>query len=217
MKTALVKAEYILRAIPFISDDARRPQICGIYVHPSPIGRGVNVVATNSHILLAQYDESGSCSESDGIIFNPSAEHRTALKGMKWDPGARYAKIEAEGFQGTLRAMLSDEQGDYAPVDASVLGLELIDQAYPDYHRCYPTTIGAPSLAAYNGKYMAVFGRAVPCEGDGGSVMVVCADNAESAALVMWPSRPDISGLLFPMRTGQPLAAAAPEWLFKPK
>lgn len=141
MQITITKPELFAAASYFKSDEETRYYLQGVYVHPSAEG-GVNIVATNGHILFWGHDPEGSTNGGSHIIHcqKPypfkyfSAKHLeiTSDKIATWT-GPRLNEIE-----------LAQE----------------IEGSFPDYQRVIPHhALETEELSNYNSEYLGLIGK----------------------------------------------------------
>lgn len=129
------------------SNEETRHYLQGAYAEPHPV-KGVTLVATDGHKLVAIYDENGFADESAIVKLNPAA-----LKACK--PG-RDERRDVVIYTGSADAIVMMTECDREGVDTkgNKTGAEIltdtpiafskdckVDGTFPDYHRVFPSEI----------------------------------------------------------------------------
>jgi hypothetical protein len=204
------------------SKEETRYYLCGVLVEPHPI-KGVNLVATDGHCLIAIHDENGFADETAIISLgtglkecrNKKRDFRTVTIGTR----EKDAEIH-RAFDESLDAPTE-------PV-ARVYGVR-IDGTFPDYRRVVPgkfTDRSSPFLAGLN---VARFGEigadlanhahgwtARDCGLDRKDSMRLLAEDCENPTaapmLVLWPLMPFAFGMLMPTSFRKEASLTLPTW-----
>lgn len=207
MKEAIfaVKLETALKVRPFISKDATRYYLGGVYVQALN-GGGATCTATDGHRLGIARDADGFCTQSVIAIIPDYVKQPPRLVETAWLVG-----IQTSPRQGCIAVYLADRalsakdvaiQAVSRPDKCEVMaGNAFIDGTFPDISRAVPALKDDAASIAFNPSLLRGFGRQVTLTGNGAvQPHVVKGDD------------PDFFGVIMPMR-GVP--AGVPNW-FEP-
>lgn len=193
----------------FQSKEEIRYYLCGVYVQEHPDG-GAVLVATDGHRMLVARDASGICKRPAIVAIDAKAIARQTGADLK-------IEIDDSG---------AATCGDYKSPKSV-----FIDGTYPDWpHVCRPIVelakkrfYGKPQFApaSFNSRLVASF-RRVPDILDGGErapSMQLISFSPHDPALVLYPDKPHVFGVLMPMRTGEvdPAVPAFMRSILEPK
>lgn len=168
--TVQFKAEYAYKLRQFI--DYKRARIGGIYVHPSPNGEGVNIVATDGVILGVFNDKSGRCDEP--VFLELKKEFLTLCK--------NHPLVIVEGDDAKL---VNDHSSVVAVQPCAVL-----DRQYPDYVSLFRSDFTQHATHCISASKFAKLknaGDTIALHGcrAGGNILVKTND-VNFAGIIMW-------------------------------
>ena len=128
---AKVNAEILSRMLPFVAKGDIRYYLNGVYLEPHHSGKGALLVATDGHVMMVGYDETGECDE----------------------PQIR--EISKPLISEIKKAKNADEQVKFYDDQISFMGLHAsnspIDGKYPDWRRvCGPVQDQGSRQACFN-------------------------------------------------------------------
>ncbi len=175
MKHAYFQANAALMAAAFVSTEATRYYLNGVYVHPVETG-GVNIVATDGHRMLIVHDKHGFASEgmivriptkklTEKSIWKAITTHRMIVVRVD-DTGSRIdvidaplAKPDAEPGKEEAPFDLMAEVGKLAsPFFVASATDVVIDGTFPDYQRVVPEVkLAKKGMPPVNPKYLKDF------------------------------------------------------------
>ena len=216
MKIAF-KAEYLSICAPCVSDEKTRYYLQGVSLS------GWIAAATDGHVMILarlDSDPESVALEPEGcapepIILPLSKDLLRHCREARKDHGTRYVVVSrGEGLKTTIRIVVAN--CGQAAIDAAASGAaaytwetQLIDGVFPDYRAVLPRSETIPPVApAFNLSLLDKFSIAA---GSGGARIV--PTSADKPAAVTF-SRPDVFGVIMPMRNDDHEAPASPPaWL----
>lgn len=196
LATSTINLRILAAASAFASKDEARYYICGVCLEIEP--RAVTYVATDGHRLIAYRDERLDPESPDNLLtgrFIIPTSHCKPHKLDKDDSGE--AKIFGSG-----RLTIAHDFCDvtFLPIDG----------VYVNWRKTVPQAAVSGDLGQYNLKYLAAF------EKFGALVdlpMPFIAHNGKEAPAIVWyPGRPEVLGILMPFKMTDEIAREAPEW-----
>ncbi len=167
------------------STEKTRYYLNGVYVQPHVDG-GVLLVATDAHRMMVAHDASGTCKVAKIVALPKEAMTTPIVRNNE------FVEVDADGVA-TIGVFRSTKT-------------TFIDGTFPDWSRVLtPILNGAkkPSyaLAAFNGNYVASFGKIAELLGtDKSSSIQVVSFSDHNPALILFPRSPEAFGILMPMR-----------------
>lgn len=195
LATSTINLRILAAAVAFASKDEARYYLNGVCLE---IGvRSVTYIATDSRRLIAYRHEKLDPDTPDNLLIGkfiiPTA-HCKPHKLEKDDIG------EAKMF-GNGRVTISHDFCDvtFLPING----------VYPDWRRIIPLANASGELAQYNLEYLAAFKKFADAI-DLPPPFV--AHNGEGPALVWYPNRDDVVGVIMPLKMTDELMRAPPEW-----
>jgi hypothetical protein len=219
MTTISFNADYahILTKQGFVSTEATRYYLCGVYVHPCVNQPGAFLVATDGHRLGCFYDADAQAPMPATVSLSADALRMT--KPHKLDK--RTIRVEAtniskEGFEQTRATggtvTLLDDVGNVLCGKAG----DVVDGTYPDWQRVVPSFAldedKISPLVSYNAAYLAAFGFRHPDMRNGPFITLDQTDG-KGPARVLNAHYPNFLGIIMPGRcTEDSRAAMLPAW-----
>lgn len=139
-----------------------RYYICGVFIEPHPHG-GVNIVATNGHIMGVAHDPDGWCAEPI-IVGDITKPLLSACKKRGLPP----ARAERLWIAKDCAVVSSSQEIEPPPAPFGEAALHsskisIIDGQFPDWRRFMPNdrTVRPAEFPAVNGRYLATVSEAV--------------------------------------------------------
>lgn len=234
-----VSARAFAAAMLAVSTEETRYYLNGVLVEPNPAG-GVNVVATNGHILIAIHDEDG---ETNGTWICPIPSHlrqfllanlepRPDPEEMDGDfyadePGivTTHAKRQPDRikFDGHMASITAPEFAwkENSPIEVVMAAkAQAIDGKFPDWSRVLPRpTDTTPALTDFTlaARYIMEINRAVRIWNDSlATGLRVRAVEKNGPVLFGAYESPAFVSAIMPMRDDAP-ALRVPEWVKAPE
>jgi hypothetical protein len=142
-----VPAAAIARVLPCISTEETRFYLQGVSIEPAPDGKGAYAVATDGHVMAAEFCPDGRITGEKAIIRFPKDVAKHLRAGRK-DVAPRWAVVFGEDI-GTARAFIVEGEDAKQAIDiakaaaaphlihAQWLGAD-IDGSFPDWRRVLP-------------------------------------------------------------------------------
>lgn len=149
-----VNADLFRATALFVSTEATRYYLQGVYIAPHAAG-GAVLVATDGHRLLAAHDVDGTCT-APAIVKLDKVGLSACKRGKNDIPARRVTLADGES-----RAWILSDGKQVAFSDDAI-----VDGAFPGWRRVLPragsNTPDADTLTvgAYNAEYLATFGAA---------------------------------------------------------
>lgn len=144
-----------------------RYYLCGVFIEPHPHG-GVNIVATNGHIMGVAYDPDGWCAEPI-IVGDITKPLLSACKKRGLPP----ARAERLWIAKDCAVVSSSQEIEPPPAPFGEAALHsskisIIDGQFPDWRRVMPNdrTVGPAEFPAVNGGYLAKVSEAAQIMAD---------------------------------------------------
>lgn len=206
MTTITFNADYahILTKQGFVSTEATRYYLRGVYVHPCRNQPGAFLVATDGYRLGCFYDAEAVAPVP--AIVSLSADALRMTKPHKIDK--RVVRVEVLSLsEGPTRAKtgtvtLLDELGNVLCGRAG----DVVDGTFPDWQRVVPSfprpAEESPALvASYNAAYLAAFGFRDPeSRASSGPCITIDQTDGSGPARVRNAHYPNFLGVVMPMR-----------------
>lgn len=202
----IIKAEYARLIQAFQSSEETRYYLNGFLVEPSRNG-GVDIVATDGHVLAVFHDETGSCDKAAIVQLDKTAVAMCkAVKVSRHFTIERYLAVDTETQTATIYHGHPSEGGEAQGSFNRVI----VDGTFPDWRRVVPAMPDKPSKMiareeAWNAGYLAKFGKVTEK-----GCITIAQEDIGCPALVFTP-RTDFFGVVMPMPM-RGAAAALPSW-----
>lgn len=216
---AKVRLDALVRAANCASHDPARPGINGVRVEPYEIDApcGAVVVATNGHILSAEYVRDAICKEGFTITLPAIKILRDAQQSMKSRfrlTRSKMPKIEMQDFDARVVCCIFGDHfsiSDPGP-DGMSPGLELKfpfgfspvnDSGFPNWFNCLPHQRGEARVHvnALNADYVSRLAAASSNEKTSQGGIELWYGEINSPIYVTRAANPDWFGLLMPVAT----------------
>lgn len=205
-----VRLEAVLRVRPFISKEATRYYLNGVFVKAGK-DSGAICEATDGHRLGFRHDPEGKVI-TPAIIRLPAELKAPGRLEKPW-----VVAVQTKLGKGYIAIVPANRAGADEDTPESAMeriedctfrfGDAIIDGTFPDTDRVIPTPSDKDVTRSFNGEYFKSFGRA----------MTITGADDKSAHLIHIPGDPLFMGILMPMRLET--ETGIPEWLAgkKPK
>lgn len=196
MKPAFaVRLDAALKVRPFISTEATRYYLNGVFIEPSPHG-GATCVATDGHRMGIAYDPDGFVGQSVITRIPSIIKPERGLFLRPWLVGVNTGA--GNGYIAIVDGEKTDEREDTAEyaierVEECTLriGRAFIDGPFPDWRRAVPEAKPTDVTRAFNKKHLTSFGDYVQFTGaDEMSPQIVMTDDKDFIGILI-PSRPN--------------------------
>jgi DNA polymerase-3 subunit beta len=193
--TSTINLRVLGAAVAFASKDEARYYLNGVCLEIDE--RSVTYIATDSHRLIAYRDEKQDPEAPDNLLtgtFIIPTAHCKPHKLEKEDAGE--AKIFGSG-----RLTIAHDYCDvtFMPIDG----------IYPDWRKIIPLEKVSGTPAQFNLDYLQAFKKFAAAV-DLPPPFV--AHNGEGPALVWYPNRPDVVGVIMPFKMTNEIGRDVPEW-----
>jgi DNA polymerase-3 subunit beta len=196
LATSTINLRILAAAVAFASKDEARYYLNGVCLEID--ARSVTYIATDGHRMIAYRDEKMDSDSPDNLLIGkfiiPTA-HCKPHKMEKDETGE--AKIFGNG-----RLTIA-----YDFCDVTFLP---IDGIYPDWRKTVPAGKASGALAQFNLDYLAAFKKfavAVDLPNP-----FVAHNGVEAPAVVWFPSRDNVVGIIMPTKMPEQLERVAPPW-----
>ncbi len=202
--SAKVNANLFRIVAGFVSSEETRYYLQGVLIQRHPV-KGVFLVATDGHRMMVAHDETG-LTTLDDVIVKLDKNTLTACKSARNETADRALVVEGDG---TVRVQTGDENA--IPVVTAYKAI--VDGTYPDWQRVARPNIDTPSPAAFNGQYLADFGKAAKELSGSKSGHLHITGVSDGPALLRFGGVDNAYGVLMPLRhkgeTGLPAFMSA--------
>jgi DNA polymerase III sliding clamp (beta) subunit (PCNA family) len=191
-----VDARLFIACAKVQSSEEARYYLNGVYVQPHP-EKGALLIATDGHRMMVAHDEDGECS-TPAIVRLPKDALAFKFKEPHVEPKL---SVDSDGIA-TLATFRSENS-------------VIIDGTYPDWSAVVRPMLenakkrfyGKEMLgaASFNGKYLSDFGSiAAFLKNEKTAPIRVVSHNEHDPAIILFPGRVNVFGVLMPMRTSVP-------------
>lgn len=196
LATSIINLRILAAAVAFASKEETRYYLCGVCLEIEP--RAVTYVGTDGHRLIAYRDEKLDPESPNNLLLGkfiiPTA-HCKPHKLDKEDSG------EAKIF-GTGRLTIAHDFCDvtFLPIDG----------VYPDWRKTVPKAAMTGKLGQFNLDQLATFKKFA--KGLDMPSPFVAHNGEEAPAIVWYPGRAQVVGVVMPIKTPNEIARDVPEW-----
>lgn len=195
LATSTINLRILAAAVAFASKDETRYYLNGVCLEIE--ARAVNYIATDGHRLIAYREDIEDHDTPDNLLtgtFIIPTPHCKPHKLEKEDDPR--AKIFGSG---RLTIAINFCDVTFLPIDG----------VYPDWRRAIPREPVSGKIAQYNLDYLAAFKKFA---GLVGLPMPFVAHNGEGPAAIWFSGRPEVLGMIMPVRCTDELNNAPPDW-----
>jgi hypothetical protein len=219
-----VNADLAVRSMAAASDEETRVYLQGVGVMPSPAG-GIELVATDGHILSVFWDEggytdahgNGQCPPIVRLTRGDISLIRNAEKNLRMAThfvvvegdvsGSTVTVVPAESGTQAVEAKREATMGAYP----AIMGKHFIDGLFPDYRRILPSlaSLGPCSRLTFNPAVLAKLAKVVEQRKQTTALSWAMPPAGDGPILVRAAAWDNWYGVMMPMRGGE---VAYPAW-----